>query len=220
MRNRVRPWLAGGMLLVVTGLPSCAVRRPEPSLVPPMSVDMERSLLEEFYEEIQEYVQLRREVSDKVPPPKPDASAEEISAYQKTITEAIIIFRKAARQGEIFEPEIERAFRQIVRREVAGPEGPAILKELRAGNPRLEGVPNPSNPRQETKTPIVLRVNGHYPADAPFSTVPTSLLLKLPQLPEQVRYRFVGRALIVRDTEANIILDYIQDIVPDPSIPR
>jgi hypothetical protein len=39
-------------------------------------------------------------------------------------------------------------------------------------------------------------------------------------LPEEVRYRFVGRALILRDTEANVILDYILDVVPDPSIPR
>jgi hypothetical protein len=50
--------------------------------------------------------------------------------------------------------------------------------------------------------------------------VPPSLLLKLPLLPEQVRYRFVGRAFILRDTEANVILDYIPDVVPDPSIPR
>jgi hypothetical protein len=50
--------------------------------------------------------------------------------------------------------------------------------------------------------------------------VPPSLLLKLPQLPNEVRYRFVGRALIVRDTEANVILDYILDAIPDRSVPR
>ena len=38
--------------------------------------------------------------------------------------------------------------------------------------------------------------------------------LQLPQLPEQVRYRFVGRDLILRDTEANVILDYIKNVLP------
>jgi hypothetical protein len=50
--------------------------------------------------------------------------------------------------------------------------------------------------------------------------VPPSLLLKMPELPEQVRYRFVGRTLILRDTDANVILDFIPDIVPDKTIPR
>ena len=95
-----------------------------------------------------------------------------------------------------------------------------MRKELRSGNPRIEGVPRASNPTREVKTPVTLRINGYYPAGAPFSSVPPSLLRKLPELPEQVRYRFVGRALILRDTEANIILDYISDVIPDPSIPR
>ncbi len=54
----------------------------------------------------------------------------------------------------------------------------------------------------------------------PVSSVPPSLLLKLPALPEQVKYAFVGRALILRDTEANVILDFIPDAIADRSIPR
>ena len=33
-------------------------------------------------------------------------------------------------------------------------------------------------------------------------------------------YRFVGPHLILRDAEAYVILDFIRDVVPDPSIPR
>jgi hypothetical protein len=35
-----------------------------------------------------------------------------------------------------------------------------------------------------------------------------------------VKYRFVGRDLILRDTEANVILDFIPNAIPDRSIPR
>jgi hypothetical protein len=46
------------------------------------------------------------------------------------------------------------------------------------------------------------------------SLVPPALLLKLPQLPKELDYRFVGRHLILRDATANIIVDYILDAVP------
>jgi hypothetical protein len=95
------------------------------------------------------------------------------------------------------------------------------MNEIKQGNPKVEGNPTPRDPSKEVKPPAVnLAVNAVYPDAAPFSSVPSSLLLKLPPLPEEVRYRFVGRALIIRDTQANVILDYIVDVVPDPSIPR
>lgn len=208
------------LVLAALGLPGCAARQPEPSLVPAMDVDMEQRVLREFYDEIQDYVRLRRKVVEKVPRPKPGASAEEVGTWETAMSTAIIAYRKDAKQGEIFDRKVEAAFRRVVAREIAGPEGQSILKEMRSGNPKVEGVPRASNPTQEVKAPVVLRVNGRYPQGAPFSSIPPSLLLKLPQLPDEVRYRVVGRALILRDTEANVILDYIADIIPDPSIPR
>jgi hypothetical protein len=220
MGKPVRIGRASLLLMAALSLPGCAARQPEPSLVPDMDVDMEQRVLREFYEEIAEYVRLRQKVVEKVPRPKPDASADEVGAWEAAMTETIIAYRKDAKQGEIFDRKVEAAFRRVITREIAGPEGPNILKDMRSGNPKVEGVPKASNPRQEVKAPVVLRVNGRYPQGAPFSSVPPSLLLKLPQLPDQVRYRVVGRALILRDTEANVILDFIPDIIPDPSIPR
>jgi hypothetical protein len=48
----------------------------------------------------------------------------------------------------------------------------------------------------------------------PFTTVPPSLLLKLPKLPDQVAYRIVGRDLILLDVEANLVVDKIPEIIP------
>jgi hypothetical protein len=44
--------------------------------------------------------------------------------------------------------------------------------------------------------------------------MPPTLLMMLPTLPEEVEYRFVGKHLLPRDTSANIILDYILDVMP------
>jgi hypothetical protein len=51
------------------------------------------------------------------------------------------------------------------------------------------------------------QINGTYPEDKPLSTVPPNILAVLPSLPDDIRYRFLGRHLILLDTRANLILD-------------
>jgi len=215
--RKALPAVAG---VVCAALVAGCHSRKGPDLVPPQNVRMDSEVLEEFYEEIQEYVRLRHKVVDVVPALPPDATADQISIRQKTLTQAIIKFRRKAKPGEIFKPEVEAAFRHVFKEIFATPEGAAIIKELRQGNPMVEGVPNPGDPTHETLKSVRLGVNVVYTEGAPFSSVPSTLLLKIPALPPEVRYRFVGRALIVRDTDANVILDFIRDIVPDPTIPR
>jgi hypothetical protein len=189
-------------------------------LVPPQNVKMDSELLNDFYDEIADYVKLRHKAVDVVPPLPAQATSEQIAARQKALTLAILKYNRKAKQGDIFKPPIEAAFRRILTEAFTGPEGRAMMDSLKQGNPRLEGVPNPRDPSHEQIRNVTLRVNLLYPEDAPFSSVPGSLLRLIPALPEQVRYRFIGRALIVRDTEANVILDFIRDVVPDSSIPR
>jgi hypothetical protein len=40
------------------------------------------------------------------------------------------------------------------------------------------------------------------------------LLDALPRLPEGLEYRFMGNDLILRDTKANLIVDFINNAVP------
>jgi len=190
------------------------------TIAPPQTVEMDAETLRKFQHEIEEYVELRQSVLKQIPPINPKSTPAEIEAHQKALTQAIIAYRRGAKRGDIFQPEVEAAIRRTLHREFASAQGPALLKDIKQGNPKVEGNPLPKDPSKEVKPPVTVAVNALYPDSAPFSSVPPSLLLKLPLLPEQVRYRFIGRALILRDTEANVILDYIPDVVPDPSIPR
>ena len=207
--------LASAMLLV----PGCATRKVG-SAVPPQNVRMDSEVLEEFLEGIVKYVKLHRELTQKIPPAQPTWSAQQIADRQRQLTVAIQNARRDKKQGNIFKPEVEAAFRHVLKNEFAGPNGPDLLHEIHSGNPKTEGVPQQRNPRNESMKNVPLQVNAYYPDDAPLSSVPSSLLLHLPALPEEVRYRFVGRHLILRDAEANVILDFLRDVVPDPSIPR
>ena len=217
MRQRFAPW--GFALSGLLAFGCSSSENPKPSLVPPQTVEMDNETLEKFAEEVQEYVQLRRSVLTHIKPAVA-SNAEELSARQRALTQAIVAYRKGKKRGNIFKKSVEEAIRRTLQREFTGPNGAALMKELKSGNPRVEGNPRPQNPTQETMPPITVAVNAVYPDASPFSSVPSTLLLKLPQLPEEVRYRFVGRALILRDTEANVILDFIPDVVPDPTIPR
>ena len=190
------------------------------TIAPPQTTEMDAETLRKFQHEIEDYVELRRSALKQIPPIDARSTPAEIEAHQKALTGAIMAYRKGAKRGDIFKPEVEAAIRRTLHREFASAQGPELLKDIKQGNPKVEGNPTPRDPSKEVKPPVTIAVNALYPDSAPFSSVPPSLLLKLPLLPEQVRYRFIGRALILRDTEANVILDYIPDVVPDPSIPR
>jgi len=61
-----------------------------------------------------------------------------------------------------------------------------------------------------------LQINQSYPEDVPLQSTPPTLLLNLPQLPDGLEYRLLDRELVLRDTQANIIVDYVPNALPEP----
>ena len=151
-----------------------------------------------FEVRVKEYMELRRDAERPVPALKNRSTPEQITAYEKALAAAIRKVRSNARQGQIFVAEAAPEFHRVVRALARGPADAtwrAIME---------------SNPREAT-----VGVNAPYPPGLPVSTVPPSLLLKLPQLPKELQYGFVGSNLILRDTKANLILDYLPDVLPN-----
>ena len=216
---RRRAMLGGLVLLGSVAAAGCSSGSRE-TIAPPQTVEMDAETLRKFQHEVEEYVELRKDALKKIPALDDKSTPTKVDAYQTALTNAIIAYRKGSKRGEIFKPEVEQAIRRMLNREFSSAQGPGLLKDIKQGNPRVEGNPLPQDPSKEVKKSVTVAVNARYPETAPYSSVPPSLLLKLPLLPEQVRYRFIGRSLILRDTEADVILDFIPDVVPDPSMPR
>jgi hypothetical protein len=84
--------------------------------------------------------------------------------------------------------------------EMKGPDATETKKTTRED----EGLP--------TKDQI-LKVNSRYPDSSPLPTVPPNLLVRLPQLPEELEYRIVKKDLILRDVNANLIVDFIPNAI-------
>jgi len=81
---------------------------------------------------------------------------------------------------------------------LSGPAGKTIKASIMDENP---GVPK-------------LVINERYPSSVPLSTMPPEILEPLPELKGELEYRFIGRRLILLDTEADIILDFTGNVLP------
>ena len=207
------------LLALIVGTAGCSAHR-NAHIAPTADVEMDAKVLAKFQHEIEEYKELHQELVHRIPNVGPNATAAEIDAHRDKMAKAIQAERKSAKQGEIFKPSVEAAFRRVIAAQMASPEREQVLKEIKQGNPTVESVPNQADPTREHAEVVQVAVNVTYNDRAPFSSMSPTLLLKLPQLPEEVRYQFVGRDLILRDTEANVILDFIKDAIPDRSVPR
>ena len=158
----------------------------------------ETPVVKTFENDLKEYVKLRNKVKEGSPKLSKDSTPEQIEVYQKTLAESLRNARKGAKRGDLFNPAISEHIRRTLKTEFQGRDRKDI-REI-AFETELQGV--------------VLRVNYPYAQTAELSEMPPTLLMKLPQLPSELRYRFVGSNLIMVDRESNVILDFMPDALP------
>ncbi len=144
-----------------------------------------------FEDHVNNYMSLKK--SQKVAP-KQTASPDQLAQQKKEAREKVHEVRPAARQGEIFTPDVAAYFKRQIQATLHGPEGQKIQASLRHAEP----VPD-----------IKLEVNEKYPDNLPLQSTPPSLLLNLPQLPKGLQYRVVGSSLVLYDETTNLIVDFI-----------
>lgn len=168
-------------------------------------------VLKEFSDRAEKYAELHKEAAATVPPLPEKARPEQIEAHENALAKAVRGARARPRQGDIFVPEVVPLFLELLRSDLAGPQGKDARETIKDGNPRVE---KPSTPPDEPRPkPVVLVPNAPYPEGAPLSTVPPDLLAKLPKLPEPLEYRFVGGHLILHDAEARLVVDFLKEVV-------
>jgi len=163
----------------------------------------EREALRHFQDEVAEYAELHTKQLAKL-------GARESVAMQEALAHAMAAKRAKAKPGDIFQPEVQPLFRRLIAEQLEGPDALAARKAVLEGNPGQD----------EDSVPVVVHVNGEYPLGAPRSTVPPSVLLTLPPLPECLHYRFVGQDLILVDSVAQLIVDILPAAAPTLAVKR
>lgn len=159
--------------------------------------DRERAL-KGFTDRVKAYADQKKRLQGGLPQAKPGDKAATGKAEQveDTLAARIKIARRTAKPGEVF-ADAAPYFKQIIERD-------AETRGIRDAYAAMQEVPAQSPPA----------VNAIYPEKAGLATVPPLILVNLPRLPDGLEYRFMGRDLILRDREANIIVDFVPGAVP------
>jgi hypothetical protein len=162
-------------------------------------VNADGAILQDFNARVKAYLDIHKDAEKGSAKLKETENPAEITQAQETLAARIRSARAGAKQGDIFTAEIRNRFRLLLAPELKGEDGrdaKAVMKE---------DAPSPAS--------IPFKVNAKYPEGAPLPSVPASLLLNLPTLPEPLEYRIIGKHLVLLDTGANIIVDFIPNAI-------
>jgi hypothetical protein len=156
--------------------------------------------LKKFTMSVDGYLTLHRSIEKKLPALKnKEELPEMIAAHQQALARKIREARPNAKPGDIFTREVREAFRHLIRSAFQDPKTTVAHSTVQ---------------QQRTVQAVPLKVNGVYPDAVAETTFPSGLLQKLPQLPEELAYRIVGRDLVLVDSKANLVVDLFHEALP------
>jgi hypothetical protein len=200
------------VLLLAAGLGGCGMLRsdhaPGTDTVPEPVTPVQKAtaspehpdsaIIADFNARVDNYVKTQRSLL-KAAPVAEDATPAQIKARQETLAAELRMIRKNARQGDIFTPQVARLFKRLMY--------PEVKEQPRETKQALEE-------EDGEVAQVALKVNASWPDSEPLTTVPANLLQNLPQLPKDVEYRIANkRHLVLRDVDANIIVDFIYNAI-------
>lgn len=157
----------------------------------------DQGVINDFNQRVQQYLDARKKAQPGAPPKS--SSAETLVLHRDHLRDQIVAARLNAKQGDVFTPEVAAYFKHQIAATLNGAHGAQTRASMKRAEP-VKGIP--------------IKVNGAYPANVPLQSTPPSLLLNLPQLPKELEYRVADRDLVLRDKEANLIVDFIPDAIP------
>jgi hypothetical protein len=154
--------------------------------------------MENFRKRIGAYLELRNAVAKKLPEVKETGDPAKISTREQALGQAIAAARSDARAGDVF-----------------GDLGPHLRRVLDE-DWKSRGAKDRQALFEEVPPGLQLKVNQSYPTKIPLVTVTAGLLKQLPTLPEALEYRLVDRRLLLRDRDANLVIDVLVGTTPKP----
>lgn len=175
-----------------------AVAKAQTTVTAPKLSPTDKVAVKRFEQRVKNYVKVRNAVKAKLPKLSKRATPEQIESYRKGFEDKLRVARAGAKPGDVFNTEGSDYIRRTLKTNFKGSDR-VQLREI-VFDAETAGVK--------------LRVAYPYPEPAELSEMPATVLLNLPQLPPEVKYRFVGRNLLLVDRDNNLIIDYMLNALP------
>jgi hypothetical protein len=141
----------------------------------------------EFTNQIGNYYDLRARLQHQLPAVTVTDSVRQIRQSTRALATAIRIARPGAVEGEFFTAATGTEFKRLLALSTNVGVCAAIMDD---------------NPGRFTHA-----IDGSYQRGKSLATMPGIILDRLPPLPNDIEFRFVGRHLILYDVRANTIID-------------
>lgn len=156
----------------------------------------------DFAARLQTYLDVRWVATQTLPPLAVTNDRAQTIAATDALAAAIGRARSGSRHGDVFTPQIAAAVRAAIA-SGCGQRFDDLRRDL------AEDLAD------ETTAPLPPpAINARWPIGAPLPTMPPDVLAALPAVPAGLEYRFMGTALVLRDIDANLIVDFVDEAIP------
>ncbi len=159
--------------------------------------ELDKELVAGFRRRADAYMALHEKLQKKGTRQQKRDDIGENLVSEQALAMRIRFARHDARPGDLFTPPIAMALRRAMDPELRGFAALGARESIRDDAPEV----------------FVLAVNADYPAGAARSTMPGNVLKILPPLPMGLEYRIVDTHLVLMDRDANIVVDYVLDVM-------
>jgi calcineurin-like phosphoesterase family protein len=183
---------------------ACAPTLP-PTTVPPQpspAYEPLKTALQAYVDQTQPFRKEAAQEAERVPGKATAAPAAEqaVRTRQNALADALRTrLRPNAKQGDLVAAPIAAQIVKDINGAFDSPKKDLLIDELAEQN---------TTPANAAKPAVNQRL------EAP--RVPPRLMEVLPPLPKQLEYDFAGRTLIIRDIDADVVVDYIPNALPAP----
>ena len=196
-------FIALALPIIFLAIPSFATAQVTQTTTAKLS-PTDKAAVKRFEQRVKNYMKLRNAVKARLPKLSKEATPEQIESYRANFEAAVRNTRTGAKRGDIFNHDGSDYIRRVLKTNFVGRDR-VELREI-----VFDGETTPPLAMKAVK----VRVNYPYPDKVEFVEMPPTVLLNLPQLPPEVKYRFVGHNLLLIDNDNNLILDYMTNALP------
>ena len=162
-------------------------------LAPDFRIQVFGDTVTDFPSRIERYFELRGQLERGLPAMTVTEDVRRIRRRTRSLAEAIRVARRGAVQGEFFTAATSAEFKRVLALIMNTAVWALIMDE------------NPGAFRHD--------IDGSYPDAKTYSTMPGIVLARLPQLPDDIQFRFVGPHLILYDVRASTIIDRLPNAI-------
>lgn len=177
--------------LLVLGVGAASIQTSKPSAA-------DKKLLDDFSSGAKKYIDTEHSLAAKM---KPTADVAKLEQQRHQLRDAMQQARPNAKQGDLFTPPTAVVFRRLLAGLFNGPAGAKIKTSLNHAEPGA---------------PAQFKVNEEFPNQngQPIQSVPPTVLQVLPALPKGLDYCIAGSTLALRDSSANMVVDFLPNALP------